>query len=239
MRKLHASQGQWEVAVQIGEVEAALPMRPDERAALLAEMGTIWLEQLGDRNQAIAMFKRALDEDPTQIDALEGSARAYAAAGQIARAADAWDRVIELLRGPARAIALVARARLAEESLRDVALAADLYRRALTDDPDNLAALEAVAGQAVTDENWTLLVDLQERRFELTPELRSARPISRWRRVKSNGSACPIRAPHSCGSIGRRRSTPTTASASRPSQTSRETMAMTRPSSNTSNGSRT
>jgi len=160
MRKLHASQGQWEVAVQIGEVEAVLPMRSDERAALLAEMGTIWLEQLGDRNQATAMFKRALDEDPTQIDALEGSARAYAAAGQIARAADAWDRVIELLRGPARAIALVARARLAEESLRDAALAADLYRRALTDDPDNLAALEAVAGQAVTDENWTLLADL-------------------------------------------------------------------------------
>jgi len=170
LRKLHASLKQWEVAVQIGEVEAALPMRPEERAALLAEMGTIWLEQLGDRNQAIAMFKRALAEQPTQIDALEGSARAFAAAGQIARAADAWDRVIELLRGPARAIALVARARLAEESLRDVALAAELYRRALTDDPDNLAALEAVAGQAMGDANWTLFADLQERRFDLTPE---------------------------------------------------------------------
>ena len=170
LRKLHASQNQWDIAVQIGEIEGALPMRPEERATLLAEMGTIWLEQLGDRNQAIAMFKRALDEHPTQIDALEGSARAFAAAGQIARAADAWDRVIELLRGPARAIALVARARLAEDSLRDGALAAELYRRALTDDPNNLAALEAVAGQAESDENWALLVDLQERRFELTPE---------------------------------------------------------------------
>jgi tetratricopeptide (TPR) repeat protein len=64
----------------------------------------------------------------------------------------------------------VARARLAEDSLRDVALGAELYRRALTDDPNNLAALEAVAGQAETDGNWTLTVDLQERRFELTPE---------------------------------------------------------------------
>ncbi|MBW1843280.1 MAG: tetratricopeptide repeat protein, partial [Deltaproteobacteria bacterium] len=43
LRKLHASQHQWDVAVQIGEVEAALEMRPDERATLLAEMGTIWL----------------------------------------------------------------------------------------------------------------------------------------------------------------------------------------------------
>ncbi len=129
-------------------------MRPDERATLLAEMGTIWLEQLGDRGQAITLFKRALEEHPTQIDALEGTARVFAAAGQMARAADAWDQVIELLRGPARAIALVARARLAEDSLKDVALAAELYRRALTDDPNNLAALEAVAGQAEADENW-------------------------------------------------------------------------------------
>jgi len=197
LRKLHASQGQWVVAVQIGEVEAALPMRPDERAALLAEMGAVWLEQLGDRNQAIAMFKRALDEDPTQIDALEGSARAYAAAGQIARAANAWDQVIELLRGPARAIALVARARLAEESMRDVALAAELYRRALTDDPDNLAALESVAGQAVADENWTLLADLQERRFELTPEAERKANIAmetgeiQWKHL-SNPSAAQL-----------------------------------------------
>ncbi len=170
LRKLHASQNQWDIAVQIGEVEGGLPMRPEERAALLAEMGTIWLEQLGDRNQAVALFKRALDEHPAQIDALEGSARAFAAAGQIARAADAWDRVIELLRGPARAIALVARARLAEDTLKDGALAGELFRRALTDDPNNLAALEAVAGQAQSDENWALLVDLQERRFELTTE---------------------------------------------------------------------
>ncbi len=195
MRKLHASQQQWEVAVQIGEVEAALPMRPEERAALLAEMGTIWLEQLGDRNQAVAMFKRALDEHPTQIDALEGSARAYAAAGQIARAADAWDRVIERLRGPARASALVARARLAEDSLRDVALAAELYRRALTDDPENLAALEAVASQALGDQNWTLFADLQERRFELTPEAERKAAIAmetgeiQWRHLSNQNAA--------------------------------------------------
>ncbi len=195
LRKLHASQRQWDVAVQIGEVEAGLPMRPEERAALLAEMGTIWLEQLGDRGQAIAMFKRALDEHPTQIDALEGSARAYAAAGQIARAADAWDQVIELLRGPARAIALVARARLAEDSLREVALAAEFYRRALTDDPNNLAALEAVAGQAEADRNWTLLADLQERRFELTPEAEGKARIAmemgevQWKYLSSPAAA--------------------------------------------------
>ncbi len=36
LRKLHASQNQWDIAVQIGEVEGGLPMRPEERATLLA-----------------------------------------------------------------------------------------------------------------------------------------------------------------------------------------------------------
>ncbi len=195
LRKLHASQNQYDVAVQIGEAEAALPMRPEERAALLAEMGTLWLEQLGDRNQAIAMFQRALDEHPAQIDALEGSARAFTAAGQIAQAADAWDQVIALLRGSARAIALVARARLAEGSPQGIALAAELHRRALTDDPNNLAALEAVAGQALADENWTLLVDLQERQFELTPEVERKADIAmdtgevQWKHLSNPGAA--------------------------------------------------
>ncbi|HXV36899.1 MAG TPA: tetratricopeptide repeat protein, partial [Myxococcota bacterium] len=195
LRKLHAGQNQWDVAVQIGEVEAALPLRPEERANLLAEMGAIWLEHLGDRAQAIAMFKRALDENPNQIDALEGSARAFAAAGQIARAADAWDRVIERLRGPARAAALVARAHLAEESLRDAALASELYRRALTDDPNNLHALEAVAGQALTDGNWALFADLQERRFDLTSDAERKASIAleagdvQWKRMSNLNAA--------------------------------------------------
>ena len=56
LRKLHASQQQWDVAVQIGEIEAALPMRPGEAAALLADMGTIWLGRLGDRDQGNAII---------------------------------------------------------------------------------------------------------------------------------------------------------------------------------------
>ena len=167
LRKLYATRSQWDVALQIAELEAALPLRPVDRAGLLAEMGSIWLEQLDDRREALDHFKRSLTEDPQQIDALEGSARVYEAAGQTARAADAWDRIIELLRGSARANALVARARLADDSLRESELAIELYRRALTDDPNNTTALQAVANQAAADGNWTLLGDLQERHFEL------------------------------------------------------------------------
>ena len=69
-----------------------------------------------EKHEALAHFKRSLTEDPNQIDALEGSARVFEAAGQTARAADSWDKIIELLRGSARANALVSRARLADDN---------------------------------------------------------------------------------------------------------------------------
>jgi tetratricopeptide (TPR) repeat protein len=197
LRKLYANRLQWDVALQIEEREAALPLRPVEHASLLAEMGSIWLDHLVDRHEALTHFKRSLTEDPSQIDALEGSARIFEAAGQTARAADAWDRIVELLRGPARANALVARARLADDSLRESKLAIELYRRALTDDPNNAAALEAVASQASADGNWTLLADLQERRFELASDpaqrVEIARETGRMQREElSNPSAAQL-----------------------------------------------
>ena len=73
----------------------------------------------------------------------------------------------------------------------------ELYRRALTDDPNNAAALEAVASEASTSGNWTLLIDLQERRFELASDpaqrVAIARETGRMQREKlSNPSAAQL-----------------------------------------------
>ncbi len=167
MRKVHTARGQWEIALQIAEVEVALPQQARERARVLAEMGTIWLDHLQDRNEALGFFSRALAEDSSDLDALEGSARAFEAEGHPEQAAHAWDQAIQLLRGPARARALVCRARLARGPLQKPEQAKDLYRRALTDEPNNAEVLEAVVAQAKLDQHWILVSDLQERRFEL------------------------------------------------------------------------
>jgi len=170
LRKHHSAQDQWDVALQIAEMETSLLSNVVERADLFAEMGSIWLERLGDSEQALEHFQRALSDHPEQIDALEGSAQVLEATGQAAQAAQAWDRAIELLRGAARANALVARARLSRNRLGEPELAGEFFRRALTDDPDHPAALEAVAKQASSEGKWALFADLQERRFELASE---------------------------------------------------------------------
>jgi tetratricopeptide (TPR) repeat protein len=171
LRRLHAGRQQWDVVLQIAEAEAALEMPGDERAALLADVGGIWLEQLSDAEQALEHFQRALEHDPRQATALAGAARASHALGQTEKAAAFWGRLAECERGPARARALVARAGLLAASSGETQSAADLYRRALTEDPENSDALDALSAIAEATRQWQLLAELHQRRFELSREV--------------------------------------------------------------------
>ena len=83
-------------------------MRPAERAALLSELGGIWLDRLDDPQQASTLFERALSEQPDGRVALEGAARAFERCDRHEEAAQAWERLAAQLKGPARAAAQVA-----------------------------------------------------------------------------------------------------------------------------------
>ncbi|MCH7709273.1 MAG: tetratricopeptide repeat protein, partial [Myxococcales bacterium] len=168
LRGLHVRRDQWEVALQIAEVESGMAMSSEERAALFSEVGGIWLHQLGDPEQALDQFRRALEAVPSQIEALEGSARANHSLRRPAEAVVFWEQLAARHSGKERASALVAWAGLLTGSLNDPTRAADLYRRALTHDPANRDALEALAAIAEAGEQWELLVDLYERAYELT-----------------------------------------------------------------------
>ena len=60
LRALHEADGRWEVALQIGDLEAEVAMPAEERGELLAEIGGIWLERLAEPEQALAYFEQAL-----------------------------------------------------------------------------------------------------------------------------------------------------------------------------------
>jgi len=166
LRRIHLLRGNWEVALQIAEVEIELPMRPAERADLLCDVGSLWLDRLGDEQQALAQFQRALEEQPKHRAALKGAARAFESCDRPHDAAAAWEQLSDLQKGPPRAAAEVALAKLAAGPLHQEERASDLYRRALGDDPNNRDALCAVAQQAEERGQWPLLADLLERRFD-------------------------------------------------------------------------
>jgi tetratricopeptide (TPR) repeat protein len=166
-RQVHASRGQWDLVLQIAEIEGQLPMRPYERAVFLAEMGAIWLSHLSDPGQALGCFEEALAADPQNQVALSGRARSLEKLGRVDEAIQVWEQLIDVLRGPDRAPALVSLARLVAGPMKRPERAAELYRRALTDDPRNQDAVEALAMLAASREQWPLLADLYERRFDL------------------------------------------------------------------------
>jgi tetratricopeptide (TPR) repeat protein len=176
LRRQHAEQGQWDVALQIAEAEAALEMASDERADLLASVGALWLERFDDAEQALVHYARALEQNPKHRAALAGAAEANQ---RLARARDAaahWERLAALVEGAERARVLIAQAHLLAGALGETDRATELYRLALTHDPRNADALDALAAAAEREERWSVLADLQERRFDAIddPERRCA-----------------------------------------------------------------
>jgi len=167
LRNIHAQRGQWDLVLQVAELEAQLPMRSFEEASLGAEMGEIWLRRLGDAEHALVHFERSLERCPDHIPAWRGKGAAHEALGQPALAAEDLTRVMGLVKGVERAAVQVQLARLYLGPLDDAARAAELLRGALTDDPRNEQALEAAATRAESEEQWSVFEDLQERRFDL------------------------------------------------------------------------
>jgi tetratricopeptide (TPR) repeat protein len=178
LRRIHARREDWSVVAELIELEAATSMKPHERAATLAEIGEMKRTALADLEGATTSFEQALAIDENQIDALTGLARTRAAQDREREAAELWQRCVDLQRGPDRAIALVALGELLQGPLDEPDRAADCFRRALTDDPRNTSAVEALVVDAERREQWSLLADLSERRFSLAAGARRRTEIA-------------------------------------------------------------
>jgi len=166
LRRIHASRAQWDLVLQLADLEIALPMRSEERAELLAETAGIWLRELRDPEQARTLLERALALVPEQPAALEGLARVCEAQGQPREAAAVWERLVVRRREGERAAAFAAQAALWAGPLGEPKRAAELYRYALTDDPRSEAAADGLSRIARETGQWSLLASLLERRFE-------------------------------------------------------------------------
>jgi tetratricopeptide (TPR) repeat protein len=197
LRRIHARRDHWDLALQVAEVEGALPMRPFERAAFATEIGELWLRRLSDPAQAIASFQQAIDADPHHSPALLGLASAHEALGHAQETSVALGRAVDLLKGVERARALVRLALLVEGPLDNPRRAQELYRRAHTDDPRNLDALDALARDAEASEEWERFEDLQERRFALeTDPLRKLAVAHHAGRIQLERLKSPLGARH-------------------------------------------
>jgi len=173
LRALYRRRGRWELVLQVGELEAPLAMPAAERASLEVELGEAWLGPLGDPEQALAHFRRALAAVDHGIPALRGSARALEALGRAEDALRCWEEIAERTRGEPARQARLAQARLHERSLHRPDRALDLYASALAEDPDDDEVVAATLAAAMAAGRWELVGDLAERRFDRTEGARA------------------------------------------------------------------
>jgi len=178
LRHIYDGRGQWDMVLQIAEIEGQIEMSAAERSRFLADLGEVWLDHRDDASEAIDCFGRALDGDPHQQKALFGIARAQQKLGRAEDAARSWERLVHILRGPERAPALVALGKVYAGPLREIDLATTCFRKAMTDDPRNEDAVEALVVITATLEQWDLLADLYERRFNLASGARHRSAIA-------------------------------------------------------------
>jgi Tfp pilus assembly protein PilF len=132
LRRLHARAGSLTSALQIADVEEALPLGPVERARVLAEVGALWAET-GETAEAEGRFRDALTADPHCEAALAGQARLAEARGDTAEAMRLHELRLAEQVGAARAetlerLATLSHGERARTYLRE-ALEADPRRR--------------------------------------------------------------------------------------------------------------
>ncbi len=121
LRRLHEARGEFEAAVRIAEREMYLSPEPERKIARGLEIGVICRDRLNNPTRALQAFKRVLELDPEQDEALTGAAELLSKLGR-------WREYVLMLE---RTLALAPRADTASDLAPEDADARLVHRRGI------------------------------------------------------------------------------------------------------------
>jgi tetratricopeptide (TPR) repeat protein len=167
--------GEWAPLIGVHEIQLAADRDSLRRTQLLLRIGELWRTKLLDAEHAFDAYARAFREDPS-VEAAKNQLEAIAALLE-----DGWVRLVKLFEGalgadaqeldPALAHELATKvARSYEDRLGNTDKAVEMYRRALSIEPDDLAALTALEAIFTRDEKFPDLLDVYRRRVDIANE---------------------------------------------------------------------
>jgi tetratricopeptide (TPR) repeat protein len=149
--ELYLKLGQWEPLLLVYSRKANVVSDPDEKKALLVEVGAVYERELGDSAKAIDTYQRILEIDPDDMTAIGRLDALYQASGNWQELLSVLEHGAELAGDPSEVISY--RYRIAElwhRHLGDAARAVEGYREILEVVPDHeptLAALEQMIAE--------------------------------------------------------------------------------------------
>lgn len=160
----------WVDLVKVHEIQLRHAKGPDRRIGLLMRIGELHATKLGNAPESFEAFARAFKEDPSRGEVRNELERI----GVILD--DGWKRLVDLYE-PALARPLepalmhelsLKVAAAYDERLEGPGKAIEHYRRALSIEPEDATALEALDRLFSHDEKWQDLLDIYRKKVELS-----------------------------------------------------------------------
>ncbi len=147
----------------LDDPDRSMMLDPVLRRDMLGRVAALYEEKIDDRLEAIAFNRRILDDDPTDIEALESLDRLYLRVDDVHALAEIIGRRVELTLEPEKRAALCFRlGELYELRLEDTYQAIEAYARVREEiDPDDLRAHVALQRLHTGAGNWERLVEVQ------------------------------------------------------------------------------
>ncbi|HET9626006.1 MAG TPA: hypothetical protein VFP84_31815, partial [Kofleriaceae bacterium] len=142
LRRLYEARGDFDAAVRVAEREMYLAPEPARKISRGLEIGLICRDRLGNPTRALQAFKRVLELDENQDEALAAAADLLARLGRWKEHVAMLERMLERVPGPGEAEdrrAIVARiATATADKLGDPKAAFRWWRRAYDESPDEV-----------------------------------------------------------------------------------------------------
>ncbi|HVW24349.1 MAG TPA: tetratricopeptide repeat protein [Polyangiaceae bacterium] len=140
---------------------------PAEKAELFRLIARRWLEQFSNVQNATQAFESLLKVAPGDPEACSNLAELYKKRRAWPQLYDLYQAQLDTLSGAPRLALMTEMAQLAAERLNRGEDAARLYREILTDDPKNMAVLDALERHAERSKDWPTLAEALERRVDV------------------------------------------------------------------------
>jgi tetratricopeptide (TPR) repeat protein len=168
MAAIHRQQGQWQ---KVGETLTRaydVAVANEDRKVVLVELGELLEKNMGQSDQGISYYKRALEVDPLYLPGLSALERIYEERAQHADLVQILSSKVKAL-GDSDQVAgyKLKIASLYENQLGDFDRAGKVYREVLELDGGNLAALRGLERICERVNDWPDLVGVLERQLEV------------------------------------------------------------------------
>jgi tetratricopeptide (TPR) repeat protein len=168
----------WTALVAVLKRFEELATTLEERLAVRYRIAGLWETQLENPDQAVAVLRTILDDDPSYLQALKALERLFTSLNRPEELLKVFERMVQLAAHADEAIRILGKiASTYEESFEDLRSAVDAHERILKIDGANVAAVKNLERLLRTLGDWEQLIQAYELHIKLSRDMRDIVPL--------------------------------------------------------------